>query len=112
MTMKFFLPLFILFTSLANACLVLHGSYDNYEDIINATLVDNGKHTCTFSGKVDRDHYFANCIPTFASYIQKDLKVVAYSNNGHEHLFAVNKERYNPNPRTDDYIITAQVFGC
>jgi hypothetical protein len=110
--MKILSGLFILFTSMANACLVLHGTFDNYELTIDAILIDNGRHTCSYSGKIDQDHYFADCIPTFSSYIQKDLNIVAYSNNGHEYTFAVNKERYNPNPQIDHWVLTANVFGC
>ena len=110
--MHFAFLLFVLFASLANACLVFHAIYDRDNHMIKGTIVDNGKQTCTFSGKVDQENHFANCIPTFASYIQKDLSVVAYSNDGHEHLFKVDREIYNPNPRTYHYVLSARVFGC
>jgi hypothetical protein len=90
--MKFALLFFVLFATLANACLVFHAIYDRDNHMIKGTIVDNGKQTCTFSGRVDQEHHFANCIPTFASYIQKDLNIVAYSNNGHEYTIMVDKE--------------------
>jgi hypothetical protein len=99
--MKFALLLLVLLASLANACLVFHAIYDRDNHMIKGTIVDNGKQTCTFSGRVDEEHHFANCIPTFASYIQKDLN---------EHLFPVAKEVHSTNPRNQYYTLSARMY--
>ncbi|KFY12610.1 hypothetical protein V492_03788 [Pseudogymnoascus sp. VKM F-4246] len=96
--MKFTQPIIALlfFLALSHACLTLEGVYvisGAHPGKITATLTDNGQVTCTFGGIVDQDHYFANCSPTFASYIHKDMTKLAYSNNGHEYVIDVRATR-------------------
>ncbi|OBT45875.1 hypothetical protein VE00_04185 [Pseudogymnoascus sp. WSF 3629] len=96
--MKFLqLILALLFAiTFSDACLTLEGEYTvsgAHSNPISATLHDNGKVTCKFSGTIDQDHYFANCIPTFASYIHRDLTKLAYSNGGHEYVIDVKATR-------------------
>lgn len=88
-----------------HACLTLEGKYivsGAHPRMISATLTDNGKTTCKFSGSIDQDHYFANCIPTFASYIHRDLTKLAYSNGGHEYVIDVKATRDFNNFETFD----------
>jgi hypothetical protein len=98
--------------SFAHACIVLEGTYyitGAHPNTISATLTDNGKRTCTFSGNVNADHYFANCIPTFASYIYKDMSKLAYSNNGAEYLLDVTKTS-DLNPFESYYRLSLRAF--
>ena len=96
--MKFLQPIIALISliTFAHACLTLVGRYDvtgAHPGHISATLTDNGQITCRFSGIIDQDHYFANCNPTFASYIYRDVTKLAYSNGGHEYVIDVKKTR-------------------
>jgi hypothetical protein len=96
--MKFLQPIFALlfYITFSHACLTLDGVYTvsgAHSNTISATLNDNGKVTCKFSGTIDQDHYFANCIPTFASYIHRDLTKLAYSNDGREYVIDVKATR-------------------
>ncbi|OBT59717.1 hypothetical protein VE04_00206 [Pseudogymnoascus sp. 24MN13] len=96
--MKFLQPIFALLFSItfSHACLTLDGVYTvsgAHSNTISPTLNDNGKVTCKFSGTIDQDHYFANCIPTFASYIHRDLTKLAYSNDGREYVIDVKATR-------------------
>lgn len=96
----------------AHACLTLEGKYivsGAHPGMISATLSDNGKTTCKFSGTIDQDHYFANCIPTFASYIHRDLTKLAYSNGGHEYVIDVKATRDFNNFETFDRL-SARAF--
>ncbi|OBT66983.1 hypothetical protein VE03_04187 [Pseudogymnoascus sp. 23342-1-I1] len=113
--MKFLQPIIVLFflITFAQACLTLDGKYTisgAHPRQISATLTDNGRVTCRFSGIINEEHYFANCNPTFASYIHSDLTKLAYSNSGKEYLIDVQRKKDSNNFETY-YRISARAFA-
>ena len=105
--MSFISLFFVLIAPLSNACLVFSGRYYPLYQRLDASLVDNGIEVCTWHSRVNQDHYFADCIPGFASYITRDMNEVAYSNHGYEHLF--NPGQY---PDVNGVRLLAREYGC
>ncbi|OBT59720.1 hypothetical protein VE04_00207 [Pseudogymnoascus sp. 24MN13] len=99
------------------ACVKLDGKYNWGTHDISATITDNGKKTCTYSGKLRDAHQFLSCIPRFSAFIDGSLTWASYSNNGNEGTIQIIKETTGKGADgnglgKDEFFLAGQAFGC
>jgi hypothetical protein len=99
------------------ACVKLDGKYNWGTHDISATITDNGKKTCTYSGKLIDGHQFLSCIPGFSTFIDGSLTWASYSNNGNEGTIRIIKETTGTGADgkglgKDEFLLAGQAFGC
>lgn len=99
------------------ACVKLDGKYNWGTHDISATITDNGKNTCTYSGKLRDAHQFLSCIPRFSAFIDGSLTWASYSNNGNKGTIRIIKETTGKGADgnglgKDEFFLAGQAFGC
>jgi hypothetical protein len=92
----------------SHACATFDATYNLISTEISGTITDNGKKTCTYSGKTNQKQLFATCISGFASYVTGDLNYASYSNHGHEGNIDLGMKEINDN----EVQVIGRAFDC